>query len=237
MVMRSLVLHVLLLGLVGCIDQVDQRWELDHDHVVAVRATPPAIMPGERAKLDALLAHTDQAPTVNAPVAAAAGVDAGDPLATIVSQSLLEGWSVTAPSADILDQIRARDGIAATDPVPVPIVMAFTGPDDELLYATKTIYLGITGENPIAPAMVIDGQLASDQITVPMQRDVYVSVNVESAARVNWLTSCGSLFQDDVPTAFLRVASDDNQTGQLAVVIREPLGGVAWRVWPVTASR
>lgn len=229
--------YLVLLLLVGCIDQVDQRWELDHDHVVAVRATPPAIMPGARAKLDALLAHEDAAPTVNAPVAAAAGVEEGDPLYGIVSQSLLEGWFVNAPSAEVLDQIRARDGIAAGEPVPVPIVMAFAGPGDELLYATKTVYLGATGENPIAPSMVIDGQLASDQITVPMQRDVYVSVNVESAARVNWLTSCGSLFQDDVATAFLRVASDDEQAGQLAVVIREPRGGVAWRVWPVTATR
>jgi hypothetical protein len=233
MVMRYLVL----LLLVGCIDQVDQRWELDHDHVVAVRATPPAIMPGERAKLDALLAHADAAPTVAGPVGMAAGVEAGDPLAGIVSQSFLEGWYVNAPSAEVLDQVRARDGIPAGDPVPVPIVMAFAGPDDELLYATKTIYLGAPGENPTAPSMVIDGQLASDQITVPMQRDVYVSVNVQAGARVNWLTSCGSLFQDDVATAFLRVASDDNQAGQLAVVIRDPRGGVAWRVWPVTASR
>jgi hypothetical protein len=232
MVMRYLVL----LLLVGCIDQVDQRWELDHEHVVAVRATPPAIMPGERAKLDALLAHADRPPTIGAPVGAAAGVEEGHPLAGIVSQSLLEGWYVTAPSAEVLDQVRARDGIPAGEPIPVPIVMAFSG-DAEPLYATKTVYLGAPGENPTAPAMVIDGQLASDQITVPMQRDVYVSVNVEPGARVNWLTSCGSLFQDDVATAFLRVASDDEQAGQLAVVIRDPRGGVAWRVWPVTAAR
>jgi hypothetical protein len=233
MVMR----YLLLLLLVGCIEPIDQRWELDHDHVVAVRATPPAIMPGERARIDALLAHADKPPTVASPLGMAVGVEEGDPLFGIVSQSQFEGWSVNAPSADVLAQIRARDGLAADAPVPVPIVMAFDGPGDDYLYATKTVYLGATGENPTAPSMVIDGQLASDQITVPMQRDVYVSVNVEPGARVNWLTSCGSLFQDDVATAFLRVLPDDEAAGQLAVVIRDPRGGVAWRVWPVTAAR
>ena len=47
-----------------------------------------------------------------------------------------------------------------------------------------------------------------------MQQDVYVSVNVEAGSRVNWLTSCGSLFQDDVPTAFLRVLPEDRTEGQ-----------------------
>ena len=133
----------------------------------------------------------------------------------------------------MLAQVRARDGLAPDARVPVPIVMAFTGPGDEYLYATKTVYLGARGENPTAPAMVIDGQLAPDQITVPMDRDIYMTVNVEAGTRVNWLTSCGSMFQDDVATAFLRV--DDEATGQLAVVIRDARGGVAWRVWPVTA--
>ena len=229
--------YLLLLLLVGCIDQIDQRWELDHEHVVAVRATPPAIMPGQRARLDALLAHDDRAPTVGSPIGVAIGVPEDDPLFGIVSNVLLEGWFVTAPDEATLAAVRVRDGLAADAPVPVPVVMAFPGPGDEYLYATKVIFLGATGENPSAPAMAIDGQPAADQVIVPMEQDIYVSVNVEPGARVNWLTSCGSMFQDDVPTAFLRVLPDDEPSGQLAVVIRDPRGGVAWRVWPLSATR
>lgn len=231
--MRALVL----LMVVGCFEPVDQRWQLDHEHVVAVRATPPRILPGERSKIDALLAHEDTAPTVGAPVGMAVGVEEGDPLYGIVSQSLLEGWFVTAPSEETLAAIRARDGLAADAPVPVPIIMAFPGTGDDYLYATKTVFLGASGENPTTPAMAIDGQPAADQVTVPMEQDVYVSVNVEPGSRVNWLTSCGSLFQDDVATAFLRVLPEDRADGQLAVVIRDARGGVAWRVWPISATR
>jgi hypothetical protein len=229
--------YLLVFLLAGCMDQIDQRWELDHEHVVAVRATPPAIMPGQRARLDALLAHEDKAPTVGSPVGAAVGVPEDDPLFGIVSNALLEGWFVTAPDEATLAAVRARDGLAADAPVPVPIVMAFPGPGDEYLYATKTVYLGATGTNPSAPAMAIDGQPAADQVIVPIERDIYVSVNVEPGSRVNWLTSCGSLFQDDVATAFLRVLPDDEPAGDLAVVIRDARGGVAWRVWPVSATR
>ena len=229
--------YLVLLLLVGCIDQIDQRWDLDHEHVVAVRMTPPSLMPGQHAKIDALLAHEGKAPTVGVPAGAAAGVPDGDPLHDIVSFSLIGGFTVTAPSEDILAQVRVRDGLAAGAPVPVPIVMAFPSTGDDYLYATKTIYLGQASENPTAPAMAIDGQLAADQVIVPIDQDVYVSVTVEPGARVNWLTSCGSLFQDDVATAFLRVLPEDRSDGQLAVVIRDPRGGVAWRVWPVTATR
>jgi hypothetical protein len=84
--------------------------------------------------------------------------------------------------------------------------------------------------------MIVDGQPAEDQLLVPMEQDVYVTVNVEPGSRVNWLTSCGTLFQDDVATAFLRVKPDERTDGELAVVIRDPRGGVAWRVWPVHAE-
>jgi hypothetical protein len=217
--------------LAACVEPVDQRWELDHDHVVAVRANPPRLMPGESARIDGLVAHDGESPRVEMP-SAAAGTE--DPLlANLVGQGTWRnpGWFVTAPSEDTLAAVRARDGLAVDAPVPFDVVMAFEGP----LYAKKTIWFGARSENPSAPAMVIDGQPAADRIDVPTGEDVYVSVTVEPGARVNWLTSCGTLFQDDVATAFLRVTDDDRAAGDLAVVIRDPRGGVAWQVWPMTA--
>ena len=223
-----------LLLLAGCIEQIDQRWELDHDHVVAVRFTPPRVMAGERAKLDALLAHDGGPTSVESPAAAVAQVAEGDPLAGVVAAGN-DGWYVTAPSDDVLAEIRARDGLAADAPVPVRVAMAFQR-GETTLYAKKTVWLGARAANPSVPAMVIDGQPAADRIVVPVEQDVYVSVGVEASARVNWLASCGAVFQDDVATAFLRVARKDCSEGELAVVIRADDGGVAWRVWPLTAT-
>ena len=225
---------VFLLLLVGCIEQIDQRWELDHDHVVAVRFTPPRVVAGERTKLDALLAHDGLPTTVESPAAAVAQVPEGDPLAGIVA-ARSDGWYVTAPSEDVLAQVRARDGLAADAPVPVRVAMAFQR-GETTLYAKKTVWLGARAENPSVPAMVVDGQPVSDRLVVPVEQDVYVSVGVASDARVNWLASCGAVFQDDVATAFLRVARQDCTEGELAVVIRAADGGVAWRVWPLTAT-
>lgn len=224
---------VFLLLLVGCIEQIDQRWELDHEHVVAVRATPPRVAAGERAKLDALLAHDGAPVSVESPVAAVAQVPEGDPLYGVVA-SASDGWYLTVPSDEVLAMVRARDGLPADAPVPVVVAMAFQR-GDTTLYAKKTVWLGARAVNPTVPAMVVDGQPAADRIVVPMEQDVYVSVGVPPDARVNWLTSCGSLFQDDVATAFLRVLPEDRTEGELAVVIRAADGGVAWRVWPLSA--
>ena len=40
----------------------------------------------------------------------------------------------------------------------------------------------------------------------------------------------------DLPQAYLRVELEDPASGELAVVRRDPRGGVAWRVWPIRAE-
>ena len=44
-------------ALAACADDTDPPWQLDHDRVIAVRANPPGLAPGEQATLDALLAR------------------------------------------------------------------------------------------------------------------------------------------------------------------------------------
>ena len=53
---------------------------------------------------------------------------------------------------------------------------------------------------------------------------------------VNWLTSCGTMHDYDLPQAYLRVELEDPMEGELAVVLRDARGGVAWRVWPIHAE-
>jgi len=53
---------------------------------------------------------------------------------------------------------------------------------------------------------------------------------------VTWLTSCGTMHDFDLPSAYLKVEVDDPQTGELAVVLRDAAGGVTWDLWPIHAQ-
>jgi hypothetical protein len=46
----------------------------------------------------------------------------------------------------------------------------------------------------------------------------------------------GTMHDFDLHSAYLTFEEEDMTTGQLAVILRDPLGGVAWRVWSITAQ-
>src|SRR4051812_13602149 len=196
-------LALLLVLLVGCIDPIDARWQLDHDRVIAVRATPPRIMPGERAQLDALVARAGQLVSIEAPFNAAA-IEAPPELQSVLRYDA-GNWFVEAPDDAVLNQQRARMGFAEGAAVPVSIYGAWQDSAGEPMYARKTVWLGASAANPAMPRAAIDGAAMPAEVTVPMDTDVYLSVDVPADWRVSWLTSCGQLFQDDVSTSFLRV--------------------------------
>ncbi len=229
--MRYLAIFVML---AGCIDPVDARWQLDHDHVVAVRANPPRIMPGERAELDALVAHADSLTTIEAP-ANAALIDAPEALSSLLRFDGAK-WFIEAPGEDVLRAERARIGFATNAAIPVDVYAAWPTANGEPMYAKKTVWLGDAGTNPALPLARVDGTPMAPEVIVPRETDVYLSVDVPPAWRVSWLTSCGQLFQDDVATSFLRVEPDDPDAGELAVVVRDEDGGVAWDVRPIRAE-
>ena len=208
-------LLLLLVGLAGCLEQVDPRWSLDHDHVIAARVTPARVAAGERATIDALVAHA------GAPVTIASPAIAGAPLASPELQSMVwrdgPDWVVTAP--------------AGAAPEPLDIVMAFEHAGDDPFYVKKTVWIGEHADNPALPAITVAGEPAGAEIAVPLDSDVYLAV--ASDARVSWLTSCGTLYQDDVATAYIH--ADAACDGELAVVVRAPDGGVAWQVLPLHA--
>ncbi len=231
--MRFMLVAISLL-LAGCFDPVDPRWQLDHDHIVAVRATPPRILPGESAELDALLAHAGAPATVTIPSEAAV-LDAPEAIKDIV---YTDGgrWYVYGPSDAALALARTELGLAAEAPIPVTVYTAFAREAAEPLFAKKIVWLGASAANPPVPAAMIDGAPMAEDLVVPIETDVYLSVAVAERWRVSWLSSVGSLFQDDVATSFLRVLPEDSHEGELAVVVRDPDGGVAWRVWPLRAD-
>ena len=220
------------LAAIGCVDDLDPPWQLDHDRIVAVRATPPAIEPGGRAAIDALIALEGGTTSERAPE-----------LATVVSPKALAGavapeagaWIATAPGAAKLDEARAELGLPPGAPVPLVVGVSYEG---RALFATKVVWLGRAGANPSLDAMTIDGAPADAQAEIVVGKlvDVPLSIAAEADDDVNWLTSCGTMHDFDLPQAYLRVEAEDPAAGELAVVRRDPLGGVAWRVWPIRAE-
>ena len=74
------------------------------------------------------------------------------------------------------------------------------------------------------------------QVTVAPAVDIPLAVELDDSFGVNWLTSCGTMHDFDLAHAYLRVEPEDPQSGSLAVVVRDTLGGVAWHTWPIVTE-
>ena len=183
---------IALVLLAGCVDASDPPWLLDHDRIVAVAAEPPRIVPGESARITALVAHRGAAVSEEQPVVMT--VIAPRELYLAVHYNL-DHWQIDCPvvaePTELEVELRVADGEVAT----------------------KQIWLGETGANPIVTASVPD----------PFPRGMDVDLGDGE-----WFTSCGTL-----RGSVLRV--DAPCDGQLVVVVRAGDGGVAWQVVPLHA--
>lgn len=220
----------------GCMGDIDPPWQLSHDRIVAVRADPPGIMAGQTSRIDALLAHKDQMTSVATPELAAVT----SPMSLADVLSIRDGaWTVTAPGEDRLAAARSELKLPAGAPVPVQIGVSYAG---QTLVATKTITIGQPAANPPLDGLMIDGKpidtaAPSADLTVGKLVNVPLSVNASDVDfDVIWLTSCGTMHDFDLPQAYLRVETDDPQSGELGVVVRDANGGVAWKTWPIKAE-
>lgn len=228
---RSIVVLVIALAAAAsaCTGDTDPPWQLDHDRVVAVRATPPRIAAGEHARIDGLVARkaapvVEQSPdrlTVASPPSLAGAAASGP-----------SGWAVTAPGEDQLAAARIELGLAAGALIPLQLRVGFAG---GALIATKTVWLGGDAENPAMTDVTIDRNTAgASEIVVDPGVDVPLSIAVDDATYdVTWLSSCGTMHDFDLPSAYLRVEADDPTSGQLALVVRDATGGVNWLIWRI----
>lgn len=207
--------------LAACDPQVtDPPWQLDHDRIVAVRAEPPHIAPGEVAILEALVAHAGGPTTIERAVQASApNAPAG--LFTAV-HFFIDHWRVDGPDEAALDAARTELGLGATAPVPLVVQIEVTGE----LIAQKTVWLGDRHTNPPAPAFALPASLALG--------DHPLDHAVPPGWTVRWLASCGALAGDTTPRATLTL--DEPCTGELVLVVRDPAGGVAWQILPLLAQ-
>lgn len=231
--MRALLLVSLVAT--GCIDEIDARWTLDHDHVIAARATPPRVRDGESTTLDALVAREGQAPIVVNPMGAELANEAPNGLLRTLTQDAEGNWNLDV-------QMLSRGQFEG--PIPVDVLLTFANQSPrraalEPFKVKKTVWVGEPAANPIAPPILVDGvELPVDgEVVVPLDRDTYIEAANADGLRVNWLTNVGTLFQDDVARAFVHVKSDGKaRTGQLVLVVRDDAGGVDWRVMAMRAE-
>lgn len=216
----------------GCDGDLDPPWELDHDRIVAVRATPPGIVDGERSELDALLSAKGGTTSVAPPLAAT--VISPPSLASAVVNDAGK-WVVTMPSAQALAAARTELKLAADAPVPLQVGVGYVVNGVEL-GALKIVWLGKSVQNPLLAEMVIDGESleAKAEVVVPKLTDVRFAVPAIPEDDVNWLTNVGEMHDFDLPESYLRVEEDEEKfEGELALVKRDIDGGVVWRVWPI----
>jgi hypothetical protein len=229
----------------GCTDELDEPWFLDHDRIIAVRATPPRIASGETSSIDALLGKKGADP-----------VEAVPPLGQVISPESLADVltiaggtaTVTAPDEARLDAARAELGLEAGAPVPLQIGVAFPASDfpntmeTEGFPALKTVYLGEHVDNPTLTNIQINGEDGATLTEVHMGADVdkfRLSVDADNEVAgddVNWLTSVGTAHDFDLPKAYITIEDEDPLEGFLALVLRLENGGVVWKLWPMTAD-
>ena len=222
------------LALDACVDQVDPVWQLDHDRIIAVRVTPPHVPAGGVATIDGLVGHRGAPPDVEVPTLATAS-DPGSGLQPAVAMNH-GAWQVTAPDDAALAAARGALGLPPDAAVPFLLTVAFPDSGGHRLVATKLVYFGDAKDNPALPAVTVGGAPpAGGDHGVAPDTDVPLAVAADPMAKVSWLSSCGTLHDDAEPTAVLHVLPADPQQGQLAVVVREPDGGVVWNVWTIHA--
>jgi len=240
---RVLVLAVVL---IGCNADIDEPWELDHDRIIAVRAEPPGIEPGEQAQIDVLLGY--EALPVEERSPDFAQVVSPESLANTLS---FDGahWVVTAPSEARINQARGELGLLPDAPVPLRIGIAVAWPTPVAspegmngFAATKVVWLGQEGINPPINGLSIGGVEPEVGAEIVFSKDETVKTRLSVEADdgsdiVNWLTSCGTMHDFDLATsAYVTVGAEDRVEGQFALVLRDELGGVSWRVWSCRAE-
>jgi hypothetical protein len=194
-------------ALVGACTDVPLPYELEHTRVMAVRLEPPSLGPSERATIDVLV--TDA--IAGARVAAGAQLAVTSPAPITIT--FADGqWSVTAPS------------LLPSDTLVIPLDISIST-DTDTLTAQKTLALGATGRNPIAPVILQDGV----QAPAVMDPDRDVILDVDGALpdlSYRWFSSVGEL------TGYTRARAtlepEAGARGQLGVVVRDQAGGTAW---------
>jgi hypothetical protein len=228
--------------LAGCGDFRDPG-DLRFARTLAVRADPPRIDPGQRARIDLLVTGNDGVPAVRAPdsVTVAPPIP-GRPVAPAEAVQLIAqdsgAWYVSAPSAEVLAQLRQGFGLPADAPIPFSLSVSATV-DGQARPSEKVVWLGGAALNPVITSMTIDGHPMEEAtpVAVPAAGIHTLTATAEGEGTLSyaWYTAFGELKKYREVTATFEKAAP-GQAGAVVLVVRNDKGGVAWRFGSLRAE-
>jgi hypothetical protein len=195
---------LLVICMVAACAEAEQA-RLDHAQILAVRAEPANIAPGERARIDVLAGDT------------AGNVFEAVPDTLVARGATVErtpeGWFVTA-------------GVE-----PAIAELALTLEIDGLDWpAIKRVPIHARVDNPVA-AMTIDGAPATEMIVAAGTRpELTATPSGTGPFTYAWYSSVGDLELYRQETAILDAAAP--KQGHLVLVVRDGAGGVSWQLLP-----
>jgi hypothetical protein len=226
---------------VGCADFRDPG-DLHYARTLAVRADPPRVAPGQRARVDLLVTGNDG--VVRAPDAVTvAPAQPGRPAPPAEAAQLITqengAWYVTAPSAELLAQLRQALGLPAGSeaPLPFPLSVSVTL-DGQSRPSEKIVWLGGAAVNPTITVMSVDGQPMGESplaVKAATPHALQATAAGEGVLSYAWYSAFGELKKYREPTATLEKALP-GEAGAVVLVVRDDRGGVVWRFGSLRAE-
>ena len=236
-------LSLMILAALGCSDFRDPG-DLHYARTLAVRADPPRVAPGERARIELLVTGNDGIPVVRAPdVVTPAPAQPGQPSPPPEAAQLIPqdngAWYVTAPPAEVLVRLRQALGLPPESeaPIPFPLSLSVTI-DGQVRPSEKVVWLGGAAANPAITAMAVDGQPMGESplaISAALPHVLTGSAAGEGVLSYSWYTAFGELKKYREPTATLEKALA-GESGAVVLVVRDDCGGVTWRFGALLAQ-
>jgi hypothetical protein len=221
--MRAIVLSWLAATLTTACSDFEAPADLDRPQFAAIQADPPAIVPGGRARMSALLLgpQGEIAPDAVewAVVPATTG---GVPMGMIV----IEGDGTVF--------FQAPPSVAGPTAAAVELRARVSG---ELLVGVKVVLIGapIPIQNPVIDTVSVDGVAVGGAGPVTVDRGSTVNIAAtqspteEDAGGFSWYSNIGDIERDRDASTSREVAMDGLSQGWLFVVARNGLGGISWR--------
>lgn len=203
--------------------------QLERPTIIAVVSEPPVVRPGQTAELSVVVA--DATGVLTAPPATWALVEAFPgvaPLGTIDGDAT--GATYTAPAT-----VPDRGDIPPLDAATVTVETT-----DGPLTAVKGVgVVELAAANPTITALTIDGADATAGVTVTRGGTYALAITTDPApgedARFAWYSPVGDIAKYQSNPCELVVPMDAT-SGPLIIVMRDGVGGVAWRQVALTVQ-
>jgi len=218
--------------------------DLHYARTLAVRAEPPRVSPGQRARIDLLVTNNEGVPVERAPdqvtlPQARPGRPAAPPEAAQLITQDNGAWYVSAPSAEVLAALRQAFGLPPDSdaPIPFPLSVSVTL-DGQPRPSEKVVWLGGSALNPVITTMSVDGRPMGEglvPITAAGEHALAGTAEGEGTLSYAWYTAFGELKKYREPTATLEKALP-GETGAVVLVVRNDRGGVAWKLGSLRAE-